>query len=288
MTVFMNWLTGNSTMFIRTLVILAIGWPLIRLAESLARRAAQKRFTPQSLMLLTKGVRYGLGIILTVTLLNELGFNLTAIIGAAGIAGVAIGFAAQTSLSNLISGIFLIAEKPFELDDVIQIGDTVGLVHSIDLMSIKLRTFDNRYIRLPNASLINNQLTNITRFPIRRLDLDIGVAYKEDLTHVLAVLKDVADKNPFCLDEPEPLIVFKGFGASSLDFMLGVWFEKTDMLKLKNSILLEIKRRFDEEGIEIPFPHVSLYAGSASDPFPVRIVGGENKATAVENEPRCS
>ena len=287
MTVFMNWLMANSAMFIRALVILAVGWPLIRLTESLARRLARKRFTPQSLMLLTKGVRYGLGIILAVTLLNELGFNLTAIIGAAGIAGVAIGFAAQTSLSNLISGIFLIAEKPFELGDVVQVGETVGLVHSIDLMSIKLRTFDNRYIRLPNASLINNQLTNITRFPIRRLDLDIGVAYKENLTHVLAVLKDVADKNPFCLDEPEPLIVFKGFGTSSLDFMLGVWFEKADMLKLKNSILLEIKRRFDEEGIEIPFPHVSLYAGSASEPFPVQIVGNEHQTTVVDNEPRC-
>jgi small-conductance mechanosensitive channel len=275
MTVFISWLTANSGMFIRALVILGVGWPLIRLAESIARRSAQKRFRPQSLMLLTKGVRYGLGIILVVTLLNELGFNLTAIIGAAGIAGVAIGFAAQTSLSNLISGIFLIAEKPFEIGDAVQVGDTLGLVHSIDLMSVKLRTFDNRYVRLPNASLINNQLTNITRFPIRRLDLDIGVAYKEDLKHVMAVLKDIADKNPFCLDEPEPLIVFKGFGGSSIDFMLGVWFEKTDMLKLKNSILLEIKRRFDEEGIEIPFPHVSLYAGAASDPFPVRIIGDE-------------
>ncbi len=277
MTVLVNWLTLNSGMFIRVLVILAVGWPLIRLAESLTRRAAQKRFTPQSLMLLTKGVRYGLGIILVVTLLNEMGFNLTAIIGAAGIAGVAIGFAAQTSLSNLISGIFLIAEKPFQIGDFVQVGDTLGLVHSIDLMSVKLRTSDNRYVRLPNASLINNKLTNITRFPIRRLDIDIGVAYKENLKQVIAVLKDIADRNPFCLDEPEPLILFKGFGESSLEFMLGVWFEKTDMLKLKNSILLEIKRRFDEEGIEIPFPHLSLYAGSASDPFPVRIV--ENRET---------
>lgn len=283
----MNWLAENGGMFIRALVILVVGWPLIRLAESLARRSAQKRLTPQSLMLLTKGVRYGLGTILVVTLLNELGFNLTAIIGAAGIAGVAIGFAAQTSLSNLISGIFLIAEKPFEIGDAVQVGDTLGQVHSIDLMSVKLRTFDNRYVRLPNASLINNQLTNISRFPIRRLDLDIGVAYKEDLEHVMAVLKDIADRNPFCLDEPEPVIVFKGFGESALNFMLGVWFEKTDMLKLRNSILLEVKRRFDEEGIEIPFPHMSLYAGSASEPFPVRIVGCENQETAVDNEPRC-
>lgn len=276
MTNVMNWLTANSSMLMRILVILAAGYPLIRIAETVARRAGAKRLSPQSLMLLTKGTHYGLGIILTVTLLNEMGFNLTAVIGAFGIAGVAIGFAAQTSLSNLISGIFLIAERPFEIEDVIQIGDTLGVVYSIDLLSVKLRTFDNRYIRIPNETLVKSQLTNITRFPIRRLDIDIGVAYKENLDHVIRILAEVADNNPFCLDEPEPLILFKGFGNSSLDFLLGVWFEKTEMLKLKNSILMEIKKRFDEEGIEIPFPHVSLYAGSVTEPFPVRMVPPES------------
>ncbi len=275
MTVVVEWLIANSGMLLRVLLILGAGYPLIRLAESVMRHAGTRNLTPQALMLLTKGTRYGLGSVLVVTLLHEMGFNLTALIGAAGIAGVAIGFAAQTSLSNLISGLFLIAEKPFQIGDAIQVGDATGLVHSIDLLSVKLRTFDNRYIRIPNENLVKNPFVNITRFPIRRLDIDVGVAYKENLDHVMRVLADVADSNPFCLDEPEPVILFKGFGDSSLNFMLGVWFEKKDMLKLRNSIMIGIKQRFDEEGIEIPFPHRSLYAGSATDPFPIRIVAGD-------------
>jgi len=274
MTLLIEWLKANSGMFVRVLLILGAGYPLIRMAESVARRLGVKKLSPQSLMLLTKGVRYGLGAVLLVSLLHEMGFNLAALIGAAGIAGVALGFAAQTSLSNLISGLFLIAEKPFQIGDAVQIGDTTGLVHSIDLLSVKLRTFDNRFIRIPNETLIKNQFTNITRFPIRRFDIDIGVALKENTDRVIRVLEAVADQNPYCLDEPAPLVLFKGFGASSLDFMLGVWFEKSDLLKLRTSIMADIKRRFDEEGIEIPFPHRSLYAGSATEPFPIRIVGG--------------
>ena len=89
---------------------------------------------------------------------------------------------------------------------------------------------------------------------------------------MITVLKDVADRNPYSLDAPAPLILFKGFGDSALEFLVGVWFEKTDMLNLRNSIMKDIKMRFDEESIEIPFPHRTLYAGSATAPFPVHIV----------------
>lgn len=277
MTSLITWFHGNFELFIRALLILVIGYPLIRLTESIARRMGEKRLSQQSAMLLSKGIRYCFVPILIVSFLKELGFNLSAILGVAGIAGVAIGFAAQTSLSNLISGIFLIAEKSFEVGDALQLGDTIGQVFSIDLLSVKLRTFDNKFVRIPNEVLVKAQFTNITRFPIRRLDIDIGVAYKENVEHVVRVLAEVADKNPFSLDEPEPLILFKGFGESSLDFLLGVWFAKTDMLSLRNSIMTEIKNRFDEEGIEIPFPHRSLYAGSATEPFPIRIVSTERK-----------
>lgn len=267
-----QWIRVNLDTIIRVAVMAAAGLPAIGIAAKLAVKSGGKQLTPQGTMLLGKSVRYGLGAILTVMIFSELGFKLTPILGAAGIAGVAIGFAAQTSLSNLISGIFLIAEKPFHVGDALQIGDTMGIVHSIDLLSLKLRTFDNRFIRIPNENLIKNQFTNVTRFPIRRFDIDVGVAYKEDIDHVIRVLADIADKNPFCLDEPAPLILFKGFGDSALDFLLGVWFEKSDMLNLRNTIMKEIKRRFDEEGIEIPFPHRTLYTGAITDPFPIRLV----------------
>jgi len=268
-----QWYLLHAISLVRSLVILVLGYPLIRFVDLLVRRVLKRRkISPQGMMLVGKIVRYGLGTLLLITIMGELGFRLTAIIGAAGIAGIAVTFASQTSLSNLISGLFLIAEKSFEVGDVIQSGDTTGIVDSIDLLSVKIRTFDNRYVRLPNESLIKGQVINITRYPIRRFDVNVGVAYKEDIDRVIDVLSDVADQNPFCLDEPAPIVLFKGFGESSLDFMLGVWFEKSDFLRLRNSILRDIKVRFDAEGIEIPFPHRSLYAGEVSAPFPIRIV----------------
>lgn len=251
-----------------TLIIgIAIAIALARLAGKLVQRHGSAHLA----MIARKAVFYiGLIIVLATTLM-ALDVNLTAALGAAGILTFAIGFASQTSLSNLISGLFLLGERPFEVGDLIIVGSTRGIVLSIDLLSVKLRTPDNLFVRLPNESIIKNEFTNVTRFPIRRVDVNIGVAYREDPQRVMQVLREVADANPFCLDEPEPLVLFKDFGASSLDFLLGVWVEKTQFLKLKNSIMVDIKARFDAEGIEIPFPHLTLYTGSETTPFPVQL-----------------
>jgi small-conductance mechanosensitive channel len=137
-------------------------------------------------------------------------------------------------------------------------------------LSIKVKTYDNLLIRIPNQSVISTELINVTKFPIRRLDFQIGVAYKEDLRKVKSVLEDVARNNPLCLEEPEPVIIFQSFGDSSIDITFAVWFEKANYLAVKNSVFIEIKEAFDREGIEMPFPHVSVYAGEASKPIPVK------------------
>jgi small-conductance mechanosensitive channel len=245
----------------------------VHLLAKMVARATRRRISEHSGILVRKLVVYVGYVVLVMMVLNQLGFKLTALLGAAGIAGIAIGFAAQTSVSNVISGIFLLSEKPFQVGDLITVGGTTGVVMSIDLLSIKLRKLDNLFVRIPNETIIKTELINITRFPIRRMDIDIGVAYKEDVGKVRAVLEDVAARNPYCLDEPAPLILFKNFGNSALEFLYGLWFYKTDYLALRNSIMQEVKERFDAEGIEIPFPHQSLYAGEATKPFPIRLVG---------------
>jgi small-conductance mechanosensitive channel len=110
------------------------------------------------------------------------------------------------------------------------------------------------------------------------MDLTIGVAYKEDVAKVMQVLKELAAANPLVLDEPTPLIMFDTFGDSSLNFRFGLWFEKSNFLKLRNSIMQEIKARFDAEGIEIPFPHITLYSGSQTAPFPVEQRGASTSS----------
>ncbi|MBU0678325.1 MAG: mechanosensitive ion channel family protein [Verrucomicrobia bacterium] len=257
---------------IRAVLLLVIGLPIFKALSTIMARFLKGHVSDQSVLLLSKSVLYGGSTLLLIMFMRELGFKLTTLLGAAGIAGVAIGFASQTSLSNLISGLFLIWEKPFQIGDVLNVGDSAGVVHSIDLLSVNLRTFDNRFIRIPNENLIKTSFTNVTRFPIRRMDLDIGVAYKEDVGRVTKILQELAANNPYCLDEPAPLVLFKGFGDSALEFLFGIWFVKTDFVQLRNSIMREIKERLDAEGIEIPFPHRTLYAGAATAPFPVRVV----------------
>jgi len=257
---------------IRLALLFVVGLPLVFLIGKWLKASLSKKLSPQQGMIFSKLVIYSGIAVIAFSVLNEVGFKFSHLLGAAGILGIAIGFASQTSVSNIISGVFLMVEKSFEVGDVITVGSQTGTVMSIDMLSVKLRTFDNKFVRLPNESVIKSEVINITRFPIRRVDLEIGVAYKEDVRRVRKILLDVARKNPICLNEPEPLIIFSAFGSSSIELLFLVWAAKTDWLTLKNTIMEEIKARFDEEGIEIPFPHLSLYTGEATKPFPIEIL----------------
>jgi small-conductance mechanosensitive channel len=260
------------TSIVEALIYFVVGLILARLASRGIKRWSRHRFDVHRQLLMARVAAYLVLLVFVVMGLNAIGFNLGVLIGAAGILSVAIGFASQTSASNIISGLFLVAERPFSVGDLIRVGSTTGEVLSIDLLSVKLRTFDNLFVRIPNETLIKSEVTTLTRFPIRRIDLAIGVAYKEDIKNVRQVLEQVAAANPLCLDEPKPIFVFLGFGESSLDMQFSVWVKRENFIDLKNSIHEEIKEAFDAEGIEIPFPHRSLYTGSVTEPFPIRII----------------
>ncbi len=252
--------------------VLIIGVLLARALKRAVERVVSGRFTAQNAMIAGRVVHYlALGLVVAVAL-HQAGLDLSILLGAAGVLTVAVGFASQTSASNVISGLFLMGEAPFQVGDVIRVGTTTGTVSSVDLLSVKLRTFDNLLVRLPNETLLKTEITNLTRFPIRRIDVLVGVAYKEEVGRVQEVLLEVADRNPLCLDEPKPLFIFQGFGASSLDLQFSVWAARENYLEVKTRIQQEIKAAFDAAGIEIPFPHRTLYPGSVSEPFPVRLV----------------
>ena len=272
----------KSLMLVRAVLLVAAGLVVARLLGRALHGLAEGRLERQQAVLLRRFTQYLVVSLFAVAALHQLGFNLSVLLGAAGILSVAVGFASQTSASNLVSGLFLIAERPFSIDDVIQVGGTTGEVLSIDLLSVKLRTFDNLYVRIPNETLIKSEVRTLTKFPIRRLDLQIGVAYKEDVERVRELLFELADRNPLCLAEPKPLFIFQGFGDSAVQMQFSPWALKADYLEMKNRLQEEIKKAFDENGIEIPFPHRSLYVGSATEPFPVRVVEGGGVAPAVD------
>ena len=253
-------------------VLIFLGWLIGRLLSGAFVRTMHHRLTPHQLQLWRRAITHSFLIIFTLSGLHEMGLNLSVLIGAAGVLSVAIGFASQTSASNLISGLFLIGEGPFSIGDFIRVGQTEGEVLSIDLLSVKLRTTDNLLVRIPNEQLIKSEVINHTRFPIRRLNLPIGIAYKEDISKVRETLLNVAQQNPLCLVEPSPNIIVQGFGPSSVDLMFYVWTRTENFLSMRDSIQESIKLAFDEAGIEIPFPQISVNAGSGSDPMPLRII----------------
>ncbi len=267
----------QSFLVIRAVVILVIGLVLARPISITIARLFLKYVTPQQDMLIRRVTDYLIIVLSVVSGLKELGFQLSVLLGAAGILTVAAGFAAQTSASNLISGLFLIAERPFSVGDIITVGGTTGEVLSIDLLSVKLRKFDNLFVRIPNETLVKSEITNITHFPLRRIDLTLGVAYKEDLGQVREILFEMADRNPLCLEEPPPLYILQGFGDSAINIQFSVWVARENFLEVRNGIQNDIKTGFDAKGIEIPFPHRTLYAGSVTDPFPVRVVDNNER-----------
>jgi small-conductance mechanosensitive channel len=266
---------ANMVVVLKMTAIIIIGVLILRIILFFVKRTMKKRFSQQSIMIVRKLVSYTMVFIILILILKQLNVKLAAILGAAGIAGIAIGFASQTSLSNIISGVFLISEKAFSVGDIIKVDGISGIILSVDLLSVKIRTFDNQFVRVPNEKLIQNEVTNVTKFPIRRLNIDLSIAYKEDISRVKELLLEITQKNPYCLDNPEPLFVIKEFGKHGIELLLGVWFVKTDYLVTKNTMMQEIKEGFDREGIEIPFPHLSLYAGSISDPLKIQMIGNK-------------
>ena len=266
---------------IQALILFVVGYFIAKAISSAAEKVAKNKMTTHGLFLLKRTIFYTLLVLFALSALKHIGIDLTIVLGAAGIFTVAIGFASQTSASNLISGLFLMIERPFSIGDVIKVNDIAGEVISIDLLSVKLRTFDNLFVRIPNESMIKSAVTTMTKFPIRRADLKLGIAYKEDIEKVRDVLLKIAEENVICLEEPAPLFILTGFGSSSVDIQFSVWSKRENFLALKNEMYQNIKKTFDEQGIEIPFPHVSLYAGSKSTPFDV-VINDKSKNTDEE------
>ena len=240
------------------LLVLLAGIVAIRFVLVPAMGLFFRRASVQLRMAVKKVVWYGGLFFVIIGALSRMGVEVGGLLGAAGIAGVALGIASQSSLSNIIAGLFLVSENIFTLGDVIKVETTVGVVYAVDLLAVRLRTFDNTLIRIPHQKLITSVVTNITRFPVRRMDFSLRVPYGSDLEEVEALLRRVVGGHPLALNNPEPFVMFTEFSASGVEVLLGVWFEKSDFVAVKNGITRDLLRGFTEAGIDIPFPHVHI------------------------------
>ncbi|MCQ2982942.1 MAG: mechanosensitive ion channel family protein [Treponemataceae bacterium] len=241
------------------LLVILILWILYKLAMKTVSRIPSQKMTPQRMMLIRKFIKYLYYVVLILFVLSLFGIRLSAVWGAAGIAGVAIGFAAQTSVSNLISGVFVLTEGALKVGDTIIVDDITGVVDTVSLLSVRVHTHDNQMVRIPNSTILNSNLINNNYFKQRRITINVSVSYDTDLEKALAVLKQVPARCAHVLCDPEPKVWLNGFGASGIEFVVAGWFYPADFLDAKNELYIEIKKGLDAAGISIPYDKLDVY-----------------------------
>ena len=244
--------------FIGSVFILFIIGIFFRIIAKAIRRVPESKLPAQRSTVILRFLKYCFYVIAVLYILSLFGINLKAIWGAAGIAGVAIGFAAQTSVSNLISGLFVLTEGSIHVGDTIIVGDVTGIVDEVKLLSVRVHTYDNQMVRIPNSTIINSNLTNNSYHNKRRLTLKVGVDYSTDMRKVLETLQKAPSLCPTVLEDPAPAVWFDGFDASSINLVVAVWFKPVDFLQTKNDLYIAMKQVLDEAGISIPFNQLDV------------------------------
>lgn len=248
----------NLFKLIGAIIIFAIIFVIYKLLLRAIKKIPAEKTTPQRTAILKRTVKYLFYTVTVIYVLSLFGIKLSAIWGAAGIAGVAIGFAAQTSVSNLISGLFVITEGALKIGDTIIVDGVTGVVDAINLISVRIHTYDNQMVRIPNSTIINTNLTNNSYHKTRRLTLQVSVSYDTDMEQALQALSKAPALCPTVISNPAPAVWFDGFGSSGLTMTVAVWFESSDFLQTKNDLHIAIKKVLDQAQITIPFNKVEV------------------------------
>lgn len=255
--------TDRFTEITVAIVLSILGFIIARFVSNTFIRTIGSRFNAHQQLVWRRGIFYFIFLIFVMASLKEAGFKLSVFLGAAGILTVALGFASQTSASNLISGMFLIGEGSFEVGDTIQItlirGHTIeGEVVSIDLLSVKLMTQDNIYVRVPNEQLIRAPVHNLSKYPLRRIPITLAINFHEDIIKVREVLLDVANKYPLVLADPKPAVTVTAFRESSIELLFAIWCRQENFLKVRDEMQERIRNGFLDNQIEIPVPKMGF------------------------------
>jgi len=260
---------GEIFIFIITIWLSILISRFIRfvLEEDVLPRISLPRGVPASISILTNYSILAIGFLIALT---AAGIEWSKFALLAGAFGVGIGFGLQNVVNNFISGLILIFERPIKVADTVAVGQLNGVVKRIGIRSSTIRTFDGAEVIVPNGTLIQSEVTNWTLSDrLRRIEVKVGVAYGTDPNKVLEILKKVASENSVVLDNPAPMILFQGFGESSLDFSFRVWTSDYDnWLTFSSEITLEVHNALYKAGIEIPFPQRDLHLRSVDKNVP--------------------
>lgn len=231
------------------------GWASSALGLALQRARADETVAS----FLTLAARWSIRGLGLVSCMSVFGVETTSLAALVGGAGVAVGVALKGNLSNLASGLLLLAFRPFQHGDWVVVGSEEGRVGQVGLLHTQLQAFDGARIWIPNSDLLESALTNHDVAPFHRVDVEVGVSYGSDLQHVTEVLTEVAGEAQHPGAEQDPVVSALRFGGSSIDFKVGAWVPTEAYFTTRHDLILAIKRALDRSGIEIPFPQRDLH-----------------------------
>ena len=241
--------------WVKAILFLLIGrWVVNFILRMFKKVLVKYEIDPSLSTFLTSLVSVVLWIVLLISVATTLGMEMTSFVAILGAAGLAIGLALQGSLSNFAGGVLILIFKPFRVGDTIEAQGILGSVESIDILYTKVRIFDNRVVTLPNGSLANNSIINLSAKPTRRVEFNLGVAYGTDLKKTKTIILDILNKDDRIKDEPAPVVYFTKFGDSSLDLVARCWVDSADLWPVFWDNMEIIKEAFEANDIEVPFP----------------------------------
>lgn len=241
------------------LLIYYVGMKLIKFVMNLLDKTFEKTEWDQGVeTFLKSAAKIVLYIVLAFVIVSYLGIATTGLAALFASAGVTVGLALQGSLSNLAGGVLILALKPFKVGEYIVAGGDEGTVTAIEIFYTKLRTGDNKVVVIPNGSLSNTSITNVSREEFRRVDFNFGVSYDSDLKLVKKLLTEAGEQDERVLKDRDITVFINEFGASSIDFGFRVWVKSSDYWAVKWDLMEKVKEAFDANNIEIPFNQLDV------------------------------
>lgn len=253
-----------------TALIVVVGFVVAHAVRILIIKYIGTRLPPDTRKSLGRTVYYGMIAISLLSALGYSGVDLSGLFLAGGIAGIVIGFATQSLFSNLISGIFLHIDKPMKVGDPVlitgKLPDVAGIVVEVTTLSSRFRMFDGTYVRLPNSDVFLSEIRNFSGAAARRVEITVGVAYKEDANKVINMIRKNLGETSMVLVEPAPDIYVNDLGDSSVNINVWCWVPFSEWFETKKQLIAQIKALLDANGIEIPFPQRVVYLSKQEPP----------------------
>lgn len=245
------------------LILLTIAWTVSSWLSSIVRVALTRVKFDQTLTLFfARLVRWGILLMVALACLSYFGVETTSFAAVIGAAGLAIGLAFQGTLSNFAAGGMLLIFRPYKVGDVVNVANLLGKVAEIELFTTAIDTFDNRRIIIPNSSIYGATIENITYHPLRRADVNVGVAYAADIDRTRVVLEQAVKSVELVALEPKPEVFLMDLGASSVNWQVRGWIRREVFGDGKQALIRAVKLELDKAGIAIPFPQLDVHLDS--------------------------